>query len=1758
MKSRILSVCLGAALAAFPFVLPAQISGPPPIDCGCVSNLPALQATCPGTVPDLCAIATNCFSTNMLPGSCTQGIAPGAQYPVGTYILNFQVLNLQSNAVSCAVPFVVSPPVPTPKLTVTCPTNKTVECGSGWYFDLPIIVSSCCGVSMPATDIVVSNAFCSQVVTRVWQITDGCGNNQTCSQTVTVVDTTPPGTQCGQNLVPNGNFESYTNCPDAIARFDYAAPWFTPSGGTSDYFNSCSGVGSYVNTPGNLLGSQVPLSGQGYAGAVMWTRFGLNPPDVQQDYREYLEVPLSAMLSPGQKYQVSFYVSRADNCQYAVAEIGAYFSAGPLLTNVTYQKNFPVVPQVENSATNLLLSASSWMLVQGTFIATGGEAYLTIGNFRTDTNTTFAVLPPGSFGDYAYYYFDDVTVTAVCDSTLTNKTVQCGSAWTLDPLPIFDNCSGNNVTATSFTTTNGYCPRVITRTWSLADQCGNSNTITQVVTIVDTNPPILLCAAGANLAPNPQFENYAYCPYFFSQVDDAVPWFTPTVATPDYMNSCSSFAPVSVPNNYFGNQTPFSGQGYVGAFVYSVYGTNPIGGYREYIEAPLLAPLVAGVTYQVSFHVSLSDYSAWAISQLGAHFSTGALLNGYTQGPLNVVPQVVNPAGNPLTSTNGWMLVQGNYTAVGGEDHITLGNFLNDASTTAVPAAGTNALTYYYYDDVKVVALCSGSFTNKIVQCGIAWDFDFPLAYDECSGDFLSTSILSTTSTGVCPQVHTRVWTISDACMNSIMATQTVTVVDTVPPVPLCSGVNLVPNPGFEYYGLCPTTSANLSDASPWYSPSDGTSDYYNACAGGPNISVPTNFAGVQNAYAGQGYAGSYVYAPGNAVATNSYREYLQTPLSAPLIAGWSYTVTFYVSRADNYAWAVADLGAYLSVGPVTNYVGMGNVIQVIPQVANASSNILASSTGWMQIQGTFIAAGGENYLTLGNFRSDAATTAALGAGPYANAAYYYYDEVSVIANCVPSNKVVACGSPLTFDPPIGVDLCSGTNVTVTVVSTVTNSLCPPSIQRTWRLVDACGNSNLWTQSVSVSNNAPLVVNCGCLQDSILSLLTTNACSGVIPNLSVLTNSPCITSGCGVLNITQSPAAGTPVGAGYHPVTIFVSNCSGGATNSCVLPFYVNPPQPVITCPANIYVTACTGSVVVNYTVTATNYNGTIVCSPPSGTAFPIGTNVVICTATNNCGGSSVNGFYVIVRPVSLKFGCFTKAINIITIPTGTARVIELPDFPGGGVGVDFANLGSSGQDGARFDIGPAQKFSFSTYLDFAAPNGASFSLALPPGPGETNDTPIFTATRRNPPGNWDIKLNKRTVASPDATFRSIAIGTNGQLFSSFVHDGASLDTNVLVSLSAAGGATGAVMTVTLDCRTRELTLEFPSCSWTPDTARKGWNGSIYGNHPPRGSVGDQTARVILTPLATVISPPITTVDLLTSNLTQIAFDNPSLTASGRKWGDGHVTLMKAYDDGTESGMEFYSLGSGGGVKVDLGHAASFRAKITRFETGDVPTQEQFFSVRGWPPGTTTNRPPPPVFNLRLARNAGGTGVDCAADFTQWGVSNVTVQLWNGGALVAETNHVPATLASSLVTLGGFPGILGCPGVGVVSLNDTNPISVISGLACSSGACSGTELRIQAEPTAQSSPPPAFMGLDCFISEGMDNLIHGLQTTPACTPVPLHFNATPDGVILVWQGEGFRLQGAETVVGPWYDLGVGSPVTLPPSSALRLFRLVCD
>ncbi len=221
---------------------------------------------------------------------------------------------------------------------------------------------------------------------------------------------------------------------------------------------------------------------------------------------------------------------------------------------------------------------------------------------------------------------------------------------------------------------------------------------------------------------------------------------------------------------------------------------------------------------------------------------------------------------------------------------------------------------------------------------------------------------------------------------------------------------NLVYNPSFEEYLDCPTkvdAHGVLTTVQAWFQPTAGSADYYNTCST-KECGVPNNKLGVQYPHSGNGFCGIYC-------SKTNYREYLQTQLKEPLEAGETYQLTFYVSLSEYSAHSVATIGGLLSeTCPMDtgNHVLMqketrkvtATISQTIatyykPQVQNDYFHVLGNTASWTEIDGTFVAQGGERFLTIGNFLpasqsnvTDISTLTCLLPG-----AYYYIDDVSLI-----------------------------------------------------------------------------------------------------------------------------------------------------------------------------------------------------------------------------------------------------------------------------------------------------------------------------------------------------------------------------------------------------------------------------------------------------------------------------------------------------------------------------------------------------------------------------------------------------------------------------------------------------------------------------------------------------------------------------------------------------------------------------------------
>jgi gliding motility-associated-like protein len=248
-----------------------------------------------------------------------------------------------------------------------------------------------------------------------------------------------------------------------------------------------------------------------------------------------------------------------------------------------------------------------------------------------------------------------------------------------------------------------------------------------------------------NLVPNPSFENYTSCPTSFSSGNDcnnpgyldevckAVPWKNPRVGniTADYFNSCG-FIDASIPINFGGVQPARTGNAYVGLIAYD--SGSPI---REYVHVPLISSLVAGRKYLASMYISIADTSAYAVDGIGMLFTkdTATTSIGYLSFNPSLIPQVENPSGVILEDSVNWVLLSGNFTAVGGESYLTIGNFKEDGELTIKNRLHNSVYypncSYYYIDDVSVTEAAEAtSFSINKTCFGDSTAF----AFDDTSG----------------------------------------------------------------------------------------------------------------------------------------------------------------------------------------------------------------------------------------------------------------------------------------------------------------------------------------------------------------------------------------------------------------------------------------------------------------------------------------------------------------------------------------------------------------------------------------------------------------------------------------------------------------------------------------------------------------------------------------------------------------------------------------------------------------------------------------------------------------------------------------------------------------------------------------------------------------------------------------------------------------------------------------------------------------
>lgn len=208
---------------------------------------------------------------------------------------------------------------------------------------------------------------------------------------------------------------------------------------------------------------------------------------------------------------------------------------------------------------------------------------------------------------------------------------------------------------------------------------------------------------------------------------------------------------------------------------------------------------------------------------------------------------------------------------------------------------------------------------------------------------------------------------------------------------------NLVPNYGFEDPEKKIKEAGSIELAEPWVSLTDNKPDLFNPKSKGEDWGVPSNIYGEADPFSGEGYAGVVMYSYKDAEP----RTYLQVKLYSPLVEEKVYCVKMHVMLAMLSKYSCNNLGIHLSEKPIDLEALEANAIT--PQIQHSQNRIFEDQFVWEPICQSFIAKGGERYLTIGNFAPTSETTEGKVkkpkgiTGQQTRNAYYYIDEVSVI-----------------------------------------------------------------------------------------------------------------------------------------------------------------------------------------------------------------------------------------------------------------------------------------------------------------------------------------------------------------------------------------------------------------------------------------------------------------------------------------------------------------------------------------------------------------------------------------------------------------------------------------------------------------------------------------------------------------------------------------------------------------------------------------
>ncbi|MCW4469683.1 HYR domain-containing protein [Flavobacterium sp. MFBS3-15] len=821
------------------------------------------------------------------------------------------------------------------------------------------------------------------------------------------------------------------------------------------------------------------------------------------------------------------------------------------------------------------------------------------------------------------------TITAPAAVTVNTDAGSCtGTAVALGTPTFADNCTGatvaNNAPA-AFPIGN------TTVTWTVTDASGNTATATQTVTVEDNEDPVI--TAPANITNN---VGAGSC--VATGVVLGTPVFGDNCTGSTVANNAPATFPIGITTVTW-TVTDASGNTATATQTVTIEDNeNPI------ITAPanIVANADAGICTATSITLGTPTFSD---NCTGATVSNNAPAT-FPIGVTTVIWTVTDGSGNAATATQTVTINDNQNPTINAPASVTVNTNAGSCTATAValgtpifadnctgatvannaPAAfpiGNTMVTWTVTDASNNTATATQVVTvednedpvitapaNVTANVGTgsctapAVALETPTFSDNCTGSTVANNAPATFPIGV----TTVTWTVTDASGNTATATQTVTIEDNENPI-ITAPANIVANADA---GICTATSITL-----------GTPTFSDNCTGATvSNNAPATFPiGVTTV--------TWTVTDGSGNTATATQTVMVNDNQNPTITAPA-AVTVNTDAGSCTATAVA-LGTPTFADNCTGSTVANNAPAAFP--------IGSTTVTWTVTDASGNTATATQVVTVEDNENPVITAPAN------------------ITNNVGAGSCVATG--VVLGTPVFGDNCMGSTVANNAPATF-----PIGVTAvTWTVTDTSGNTATAIQTVTIIDNINPTITAPV---SIIANNTPNSCTGN-PAL----GTPVVSDNCPAATVvTNNAPAAFPIGVTV--VTWTVTDAGGNtatATQSVTIQDNQNPQlsvQMVVTVPANNGSCFATG---VNLGIpTATDNCTGVTVSNNAPAQFPVGTTIVVWTATDASGNTVTRNQTVIVQdtqtPTITAPGPVTVNVNggycfATNVPLGAPAVTD-------------------------------------------------------------------------------------------------------------------------------------------------------------------------------------------------------------------------------------------------------------------------------------------------------------------------------------------------------------------------------------------------------------------------------------------------------------------------------------------------------------------